>query len=78
VHAGGAHVATLFVAVYAPLKGCNLQVPKLQHYYGLNHLHYLTHSTYRRPRLYDSERFRNQWVVTLGDLWRELGFNAAR
>jgi REP element-mobilizing transposase RayT len=49
-------------------------VPKLQHYYGLNHLHYLTNSTYRRARLYDSERFRNQWVVTLGDLRRELGF----
>ena len=44
------------------------------HYYGLNHLHYLTKSTYRRARLYDSERFRNQWVATLGELRRELGF----
>jgi len=44
------------------------------HYYGLNHLHYLTKSTYRRARLYDSERFRNQWVATLGELPRELGF----
>jgi REP element-mobilizing transposase RayT len=60
--------------MYAPLEGYNLQVPKLQHYYGLNHLHYLTNSTYRRTRLYDSERFRNHWVVTLGDLRRELGF----
>ena len=49
-------------------------MPKLQHYYGLNHLHYMTKNTYRRARLYDSECFRNQWVVSLGDLRRELGF----
>jgi REP element-mobilizing transposase RayT len=60
--------------MYAPLKVYNLQVPKLQHYCGLNHLHYLTKSTYKRARLYDSERFRNRWVVTLEDSRRELGF----
>jgi REP element-mobilizing transposase RayT len=60
--------------MYAPLDGYNARAPKLQHYYGLNHLHCLTNSTYRCARLYDSERFRNQWVVTLGDLRRELGF----
>ena len=48
-------------------------MPKLQHYYGLNHLHYVTKNTYRRARLYDSECFRNQWVASLGDLRRELG-----
>jgi putative transposase len=58
----------------APLERYNARLPNLQHYYGLNHLHYLTNSTYRRARLYDSERFRNQWVATLGDLRRELGF----
>jgi hypothetical protein len=63
-----------FIGMYAPLEGSNLQVPKLQHYYRLNHLHYLTHSTYRRVHPYDSERLRNQWLVTLGDLRRELGF----
>ena len=47
---------------------------KLKHYYGLNHLHYLTTSTYRRARLFDSERFRSQWGATLGELRRELGF----
>jgi putative transposase len=52
----------------------NDPVSKLTHYYGLNHLHYLTKSTYRRARLYDSERFRNQWVATLGELRQELGF----
>ena len=45
-----------------------------KHYYGLNHLHYLTKSTYRRAALYDSNRFRNQWVATLDELRRELGF----
>ena len=50
--------------MYAPLEGYNARVPKLQHYYGLNYLHYLTNSTYRRARLYDSERFRDHWVVT--------------
>ncbi|MGO8733335.1 MAG: transposase [Terriglobia bacterium] len=34
----------------------------------------MTTSTYRRARLFDSERFRNQWVATLGELRRELGF----
>jgi hypothetical protein len=44
------------------------------HYYGLNHLLYLTKSTYRRARLYDSQRFRNQRIATLGELRRDLGF----
>jgi hypothetical protein len=30
-------------------------VSKLRDYYGLNHLHYLTTSTHRRARLFDSE-----------------------
>ena len=47
---------------------------KLKHYYDLHHLHYLTKSTYRRTRLFDSERFKNHWLVTLGELRRELGF----
>ena len=60
--------------MYAPLEGYNPQVPKLQHYYGLNHLHYITNSTYRRARLFDSERFKNQWIMTLGELRQGLGF----
>ena len=47
---------------------------KLHHYYGLNPLHYLTRSTYRRTRVYDCERFKNQWVATLGKLRQELEF----
>ena len=46
----------------------------LRHYYGLNHLHYLTTSTYRRARLFDSLRFKDRWVVTLGELREELKF----
>ncbi len=45
-----------------------------KHYYGLNHLHYLTRSTYRRTRLFDSERFKRQWVQTLDELRSEFGF----
>jgi len=71
---GGAYVPTVFVGMYAPQGRYNVRVSELKHYYGLNHLHYLTTSTYRRARLFDSERFRKQWVVTLGELRRELGF----
>ena len=31
---------------------------RLLHFYGLNHLHYLTTSTYRRGRLFDSNHGR--------------------
>ena len=33
-------------------------MPRQKHYYGENHLHFLTRSTYRRTRLFDSDRFR--------------------
>ena len=57
-----------------PNQAYNPVVPRLQRYYGLNDLHYITTSTYRRARVYDSERFRNHWVTTLSELRRELGF----
>jgi hypothetical protein len=44
------------------------RVPGQRHYYGLNHLHYLTASAYRRARVFDSDRFRSHFVKTLG--WR--------
>ena len=72
--AGGAYVPTVFVGMYVPQGRYNVGVSKLKHYYGLNHLHYLTNSTYRRARLFDSERFRKQWVATFGELWGELKF----
>jgi putative transposase len=49
-------------------------VPRQRHYYGLNHLHYLTASTYRRARVFDSIRFRNHFVKTLAELRVRLGF----
>jgi putative transposase len=49
-------------------------VLRQKHYYGLNHLHYLTRSTYRRARLFDSERFKHQFVGTLDVLRSELHF----
>jgi putative transposase len=52
-------------------------MPRQKRYYGENHLHFLTRSTYQRVRLFDSEKFRLRWVETLGELRRELGFKIA-
>jgi len=49
-------------------------VSTLRRHYELNHLHYLTTSTYRRARLFDSKRFRDRWVETLGELREDLRF----
>jgi len=78
--AGGAYVPTVFVGVYATQGRYNVRVSKLKHYYGLNHLHYLTtgipQGGIARPSAggFDSERFRKQWVATSGELGRELKF----
>jgi hypothetical protein len=52
-YAGGAYVPTVFVGMYATQGQYKVRV--LKHYYGLNHLRYLTTRTYRRARLFDSE-----------------------
>ena len=49
-------------------------MPRQRHYYGLNHLHFLTASTYRRARVFDSERFKRQFITTLAELRAGLGF----
>jgi len=49
-------------------------VPRQRHDYGSNHLHYLTASTYRRARVFDSDRFRSHFVKTLAELRLSLGF----
>jgi hypothetical protein len=67
-HAGGAYVPTVFVGMYATQGRSKVRVSKLKHYYGLHHLHHLTTSTYRRARLFNSERFRKQGVATFGEL----------
>jgi len=36
----------------------NVRVSELEHYYGLDHLHYLTSCTYRRARLSESADWR--------------------
>ena len=66
------YVPTLLVGMDAPRQGYNLRVPKLEHYYGLNHLHYFTQQHLSAAPLFDSERFKNHWVVTLGELRRQL------
>ena len=51
-------------------------MPRLRHFYGPNHLHYVTTSIPQAGsrRLFDSERFRRKFVTTLADLRGELGF----
>jgi putative transposase len=49
-------------------------VAKQRHFYGLNHVHYITTSTYRRARLFDSERFKRRFVAAWQDLHEELRF----
>jgi hypothetical protein len=44
---------------------------KPKHYYGLNHLHYLTTSAYRRVRLFDSEAAGRLAMVELEVLFSE-------
>jgi putative transposase len=49
-------------------------VARQVHYYGLNHLHFVTASTYRRTRLFDSERFCRHFVETLRTLRSKFNF----
>ena len=49
-------------------------MPRLKHFYGQNHLHYLTANTYRKARIFDSDRYKRKFVQTLDDLRTELGF----
>ena len=43
-------------------------------YYGENDLHFLTASVYRRTPIFNSERFKRQFVATLAELRAERGF----
>ena len=47
---------------------------RLRRFYESNHLHFLTTSTYRRGRIFDSLRFKREFISTLGELRTELGF----
>jgi hypothetical protein len=49
-------------------------MPRLEHFYGQNHLHYLTVNAYRKARIFDSDRYKRKFVQTLDDLRTELGF----
>jgi REP element-mobilizing transposase RayT len=44
------------------------------HLCGPNHLHYITTSTYRRARVFESERFKRRFVSTWTQLPGEHGF----
>ena len=39
----------------------------LRRFYGSNHLHFLTTGTYRRARIFDSLRFKRQFISTLAE-----------
>jgi putative transposase len=49
-------------------------MPCLEHFYGQNHLHYLTPNTYRKAHIFDSDRYKRKFVQTLDDLRTEPGF----
>jgi putative transposase len=49
-------------------------VSRQVHYYGENHLHYLTANIHRRARIFDSDRFKLKFTQALADLRAELGF----
>ncbi|HEV2498762.1 MAG TPA: transposase [Terriglobia bacterium] len=49
-------------------------MPRQHHYYGLNHAHFITASTYRRARLFDSNRFRFCFVQALAELRSQQNF----
>ena len=46
----------------------------MRRYYSGNHLHFVTTSTYRRARVFDSDRFKRHLIATLAELRGELGF----
>lgn len=46
----------------------------LRRHYEDNNLHYITCSTYRRTRVFDSDRFKLNFVETLRDVRNELEF----
>jgi putative transposase len=45
-----------------------------RHFYELNHSHFITASTYRRTRLFDSDLFRRHFVAILAALREEFSF----
>lgn len=52
----------------------NMPMPAQRHHHAGNHLHFLTASTYRRARLFDSARFRQNFVRTLEEMRASLSF----
>jgi len=52
----------------------NLPVPRPTRYYGFNHAHFVTTSTYRRVRVFDPEPFKDLWVRAVGKVRDALQF----
>jgi hypothetical protein len=51
-------------------------MPRLRHFYGEGHYHYLTENIYRRARIFDSDRCKRKFIQTPDDLRTELGDDA--
>jgi REP-associated tyrosine transposase len=49
-------------------------MPRQRHYDGGSHLHFITASTYRRAKLFDSLRFRRHFIRALAELRAEFAF----
>ena len=49
-------------------------MPRQHHFSDGNHLHFITASTYRRVRLFDSPRFQSRFIETLDALKHEHDF----
>ena len=47
---------------------------RLRRFYDANHLHFVTTSTYRRARVFDSDRFKRKFITALADLRVQLSF----
>ena len=45
----------------------------MKHFYCLNDVHCLTANTYRKARIFDSDRYKHKFVQTLDELRAELG-----
>src|SRR5262245_23874344 len=66
------HVCATQTVGIIPLDSAPVQ--KQDHDSAGNHLHFITASTYRRARLFDSPRFQQRFVETLDQLRSEFNF----
>jgi len=64
--AGGADI-DLYVCATKP-SDVDSPMPRLRYFCGQNYLHYVTANTYRKGRVFDSDRYKRKFVQTLDNL----------